>query len=87
MISKIKNLLAHLFYIFLTCPILSPSIGGDSAYLFLIIPLVDIFFIKYLLSNINKKYLYISIILLAITIPYISFLLTFKILTILLVVP
>lgn len=43
-----RNLIVCLFFLFLTSPILSPFISGFTIYIYWIIPLFDIFFLKYL---------------------------------------
>ncbi|MBI5443945.1 MAG: hypothetical protein HY900_22395, partial [Deltaproteobacteria bacterium] len=67
------NLFSHLFYLFLTSPVLSPAVNSTSVYLFLVIPLVDPEFLRYLKNKrINPNFLFAALLLLTASIPYAS---------------
>lgn len=51
-----SKIVSVLFFIFFSLPILSPSINGNTVYIFWIMPIIDIFFDKYIL-NLAKYYL------------------------------
>lgn len=73
----------HVFYLLLTSPVLSPSIGGVSIYLFVIVPLIDPNFIRYLLAlPVDRKYVIAFFLLAGASTPYGSAVFLFKVLTI-----
>lgn len=74
---KYENIIAILFFLFFTTPILSPSIAGFTIYIHWIIPLLDFKFIKEILS-IRLKFIYICII----TIMLILFIFLGKLITV-----
>lgn len=56
---KYKQIIAFLFFIFFTTPILSPSIMGNTIYIHWFIPLLDLKFVKSVMNlQIKKAYFY-----------------------------
>jgi hypothetical protein len=77
----------HLFFLFLTSPVLSPEISGVSVYLFAVVPLLDPGFLRYLRhARFRKRYIVAGVLLSGLSVPYGSVLFLTKIATILLVV-
>ena len=77
----------HLFFLFLTSPVLSPEIENTSVYLFLFVPLVDPHFLTYLGTvRLDKRYLVASLAIFGLSIQYGNFPFLAKIVSILLVV-
>lgn len=61
---RYRDFIAILFFIFFTMPILSPSINENTIYINWFIPLLDFNFInKILKMKINKKYVYLILLL------------------------
>lgn len=82
-----SNFFGHLFYLFLSSPMLSPEIHGASMYLFLFIPLVDPGFIRYLSTiPIDRRYVISAGLLIAASIPYGSMFFVLKIVSIVITV-
>ncbi|RYY08370.1 MAG: hypothetical protein EOP43_00060 [Sphingobacteriaceae bacterium] len=52
-----KKIIPNLFFLFLTSPILSPSVGGITIYISAIILFFDFYFLKWFQKNITKKIL------------------------------
>ena len=54
---------ANLFFLFFTCVIFSPFVNGKTFYLFWLIPLIDIKFLRWILKKRIEKNIFIYFIL------------------------
>ncbi len=84
---RFPRIFPHLFFLFLTSPVLSPEISGVSVYLFAVVPLLDPGFLRYLrYARFRKRYIVAGVLLSGLSVPFGSVLFLTKIATILLVV-
>lgn len=58
--GKYRTIIAYLFFIFFTAPILSPALNNFTIYLYWFIPFLDIYFAKEVIYKIRNKKLFIS---------------------------